>query len=34
MFIRRDRKRSRTGEDRVYVSLAHNVRERLPDGTS
>ena len=34
MFIRRDRKSTRSGEARVYISLAHNVRERLPDGTS
>ncbi len=34
MFIRRDRKSSRKGEQRVYISLAHNVRERLPDGST
>lgn len=34
MFIRRDRKRLVSGEERVHVSFAHNVRVRLPDGRS
>jgi hypothetical protein len=34
MFIRRNRKRLASGDHRTYVSLAHNVREKLPDGRS
>ena len=34
MFARRDKKRLADGTVRVHVSLAHNVREKLADGTT
>lgn len=34
MYIRKDTRRTAGSGDRVYLSLAHNVRERLSDGTT
>lgn len=34
MFVRSNRRRLKDGTTATYLSIAHNVRERMPDGTS